>query len=139
HEPVRLRLQLGTGAARNDTGHAAAVGEVAVRRVDDGVHRLGEQIAAHDLEAPRRRFFFCEDLRLRGGTFAPARRASESPMAMACLRLFTFLPERPLFNVPRLRSRMAFATFFCAFLPYFAIFSSSSEAIAIRSSPSIAA
>ena len=29
------------------------------------------------------------------GTLPPARRASLSPMAMACLRLFTFLPERP--------------------------------------------
>ena len=34
-------------------------------------------------------------LRLRGGTFAPRRRASESPMAMACSRLFTFFLERP--------------------------------------------
>src|SRR3954454_20762382 len=53
------------------------------------------------------------------GTFAPSRRASESPMAIACLRLFTFLPELPLFSVPRLRSCIAFSTFFEAFLPYF--------------------
>src|SRR5690606_5462597 len=52
------------------------------------------------------------------GTFAPARRASDRPMAIACLRLVTFLPERPLRNVPRLRSLMAFSTFFDAFLPY---------------------
>lgn len=55
------------------------------------------------------------------GTLPPARRASESPMAMACLRLVTFLPEPPLRNVPRLRSRMAFATLAWAFFPYFAM------------------
>ena len=32
------------------------------------------------------------------GTFAPDRRASDRPIAIACLRLVTFLPERPLFN-----------------------------------------
>jgi hypothetical protein len=55
------------------------------------------------------------------GTLPPALRASESPIAIACLRLFTFLPERPLFSVPRLRSCIAFFTFFCAFLPYLAM------------------
>ena len=49
-----------------------------------------------------------EDFRL--GTFAPARRASDSPMAMACLRLLTFAPERPLRSVPRLRSCIALST-----------------------------
>lgn len=34
------------------------------------------------------------------GTFAPERRASDRPMAIACFRLFTFFPLRPLFNVP---------------------------------------
>jgi len=58
-------------------------------------------------------------LRRRFGTFAPERRASERPMAIACLRLVTFLPERPLRSVPRLRSRMTFSTFFDAFLLYF--------------------
>src|SRR5688500_1615648 len=52
------------------------------------------------------------------GTLAPERRASDSPIAMACLRLFTFLPERPLRNVPFLRSRITFSTFFDAFLLY---------------------
>ena len=32
-------------------------------------------------------------------------------MAIACLRLVTFLPERPLLRVPRFLSRMTFATF----------------------------
>jgi hypothetical protein len=34
------------------------------------------------------------------GTRAPARRASDNPMAIACLRLVTFVPERPLRSVP---------------------------------------
>jgi hypothetical protein len=65
-------------------------------------------------------YFFFRDFeeRLRG-TLAPERRASERPIAMACLRLLTFLPERPLFSVPRLRSCIARFTLRCAFLPYF--------------------
>jgi hypothetical protein len=53
---------------------------------------------------------------LGAGTFPPARRASERPIAIACLRLFTFCPE-PLFNVPRLRSCIARATFCLDFAP----------------------
>jgi hypothetical protein len=67
------------------------------------------------------RFFELRFFELRffvGGTFAPSLRASERPIAIACLRLVTFLPERPLRNVPRLRSRMTFSTFFDAFLLY---------------------
>jgi hypothetical protein len=47
---------------------------------------------------------------LRFGTLAPARRASDRPIAIACLRLVTFLPDRPLRKVPRLRSRIVFST-----------------------------
>jgi hypothetical protein len=50
--------------------------------------------------------FFC-------GTLAPLRRASESPMAMACLRLFTFRPL-PDFSLPRLSLCISFSTFCCA-------------------------
>ena len=64
-----------------------------------------------------------EDDFLRG-TLPPARRASDSPIAIACFRLVTFLPDRPLFSVPRFRSCIAFSTFCDAFLPYFAIGSS---------------
>ena len=53
------------------------------------------------------------------GTFFPACRASDSPMAIACLRDFTFLPERPLRSVPAFRSRMALATFALLALLYF--------------------
>jgi hypothetical protein len=58
------------------------------------------------------------------GTLPPSRRASESPMAIACFRLFTVFPERPLFNVPRLRSCIALRTLLCAFLPYLAMHTS---------------
>lgn len=44
--------------------------------------------------------------RLRG-TFPPARRASLSPIAIACFRLVTFRPEPPDRSVPRLRSCIA--------------------------------
>src|SRR5690606_24497633 len=108
HQVVAFLLQLRARGAREDAGHAAAVGEAAVRRVDDRLHRLLQEVPADHLEASAGRyFFFVEDFRLRFGTFAPARRASDSPMAIACLRLVTFFPERPLFSVPRLRSRMA--------------------------------
>jgi len=43
----------------------------------------------------------------RDGTFLPFRRASESPIAIACLRLFTFFLLRPLRSVPRLRPLQA--------------------------------
>jgi hypothetical protein len=39
-------------------------------------------------------------------------------MAIACLRLVTFLPDPPLRSVPCLRSRITFATFWDAFFPY---------------------
>ncbi len=72
-------------------------------------------------------FFFEEDFLLDDflladfffGTLPPAARASDSPIAIACFLLVTFLPE-PLFNVPRLRSCIAFSTFSDAFAPYLA-------------------
>jgi hypothetical protein len=48
------------------------------------------------------------------GTFFPSRRASDRPMAIACLRLVTFLPLRPLFSFPVLRSCIARSTFLLA-------------------------
>jgi hypothetical protein len=53
------------------------------------------------------------------GTFLPAALASERPIAIACLRLFTFRPERPLFNVPALRFFITRSTSAEAFLEYF--------------------
>jgi hypothetical protein len=58
------------------------------------------------------------DVFFGGGTLPPAARASDNPIAIACLRLVTFLPECPLFNVPAFISFMTFSTFSDAFLPY---------------------
>jgi hypothetical protein len=60
-------------------------------------------------------------LRLRAGTFSPASRASDSPIATACLRLVTRppWPALPRFNVPLFRRRIALATFFPAPRLYF--------------------
>jgi len=53
-----------------------------------------------------------------GGTLPPAFRASESPIAIACFRLLTVLPERPDFSFPRFISCRARSTFREAFFPY---------------------
>ena len=58
-----------------------------------------------------------DDYFLRG-TFAPFLRASERPIAIACLRLFTVLPLLPDFNVPRFCLRTADLTVALAFAPY---------------------
>lgn len=59
--------------------------------------------------------------RFGAGTLAPFFLASDSPIAMACLRLVTFLPDLPDRSLPRFRSCIASFTDFCAFLEYFAI------------------
>lgn len=61
--------------------------------------------------------FFDDDL--RAGVLSPSARASEIPMAMACLRLVTFRPDPPLFNFPSPYSCITFEIFFWAFEPYF--------------------
>jgi hypothetical protein len=53
------------------------------------------------------------------GTLAPFFRASDKPMAIACLRLFTVFPLRPDLSAPFLRRRIALSTRFDAALPYF--------------------
>ena len=74
------------------------------------LERLREELLREVLFEPR---FF--------GTFAPRLRASDKPMAIACFRLFTFLPERPLFNFPRLYSCIALLTLRFDVFPYLAI------------------
>ena len=64
--------------------------------------------------------FFVEREDLRRGTFAPFFRASLNPIAMACFRLLTLLPE-PLLSVPFFRRCIADLTVFDADLPYFAM------------------
>jgi len=63
-------------------------------------------------------FFEDDDPFGAGGTLPPSRRASERPMATACLRLVTFLPE-PLLSVPRLYLCISVSTLSDAFFPYF--------------------
>ena len=55
------------------------------------------------------------------GTFAPFFRASDNPIAIACLRLFTRppLPPLPLFSVPFFLRRIALPTLLLAARPYF--------------------
>jgi hypothetical protein len=53
-----------------------------------------------------------------GGTFFPSRRASDSAIAIACLRLLTFRPDRPLFKVPALRFFIVRSTLADAFREY---------------------
>jgi hypothetical protein len=61
------------------------------------------------------------------GTLLPARRASDRPMAIACLRLRTFRPERPLLSCPRFISCIARRTFWPLALLYLRAMVVSSE------------
>ena len=63
-------------------------------------------------------FFLEEDFFF--GTLPPAFLASDSPIAIACFLLVTFLPE-PLLSVPCFFSCIAFSTLSEAFFPYLAI------------------
>ena len=68
--------------------------------------------------------FFLPPLDFRfDGTFAPFFRASESPIAIACLRLVTFppFPLRPLRSVPFFRRFIALSTRLLAAFPYFRV------------------
>src|SRR5882762_1486949 len=66
----------------------------------------------------RSEFYFFDVLL---GTFPPSLLASDKPIAIACLRLVTFFPDRPLLSSPCFRSCIALCTFSCAFSPYFAM------------------
>ena len=55
------------------------------------------------------------------GTLLPLFLASDKPMAIACLRLVTFFPLRPLLRVPAFFSFMARSTFLPAPAEYLAI------------------
>ena len=73
---------------------------------------------------PDRRVDFRDRRPFADGTFPPARRASDRPIAIACFRLVTRFPDRPLRSVPRFRSRIARLTFRDAVLPYLAMVTS---------------
>jgi hypothetical protein len=90
---------------------------------------LGEFFAADLREdffaAGLRAVFFEPDFRFGfGGTLSPSRRASDSAIAIACLRLLTFWCEPPLRSFPSFFSCITLRTFACVFLPYLAIASS---------------
>jgi hypothetical protein len=53
------------------------------------------------------------------GTFLPAFRASDKPIAIACFLLFTVLPLRPLFSFPCFIARISVSTLFPAAGEYF--------------------
>lgn len=53
------------------------------------------------------------------GTFAPSRRASDRPIAMACFGLVTLRPLRPDFSLPFFIARISRSTDFDAFGLYF--------------------
>jgi hypothetical protein len=73
----------------------------------DGVFELG--LGSSQEERPDRRL---------AGTFAPDRRASDKPIAIACFRLVTVLPLPPDFSRPRFISCIARSTFVEAFFEY---------------------
>lgn len=58
-------------------------------------------------------------LAFRGGTLSPSRRASESPMAIACFGFVTFLLLLPMRSLPSFISCSSSCTFSCVFRPYF--------------------
>lgn len=77
-----------------------------------------------DFDDPLRDVLRCERDRLLFdddffGTLAPSRRASDNPIAIACFRLVTFLPLRPLFSLPRFISCISSRTFSPARRLYF--------------------
>ncbi len=101
---------LGAGPSR-----AGAVG-----RSGSSFHRtLPPSISKRDAIEASRRLLFLASAPLLAGTFAPAFRASERPIAIACLRLVTFFPERPERSLPLFLSCIARSTFFWALAPYF--------------------
>jgi hypothetical protein len=112
---MNRRAALPPSESTTKSGRPGLVQTVGMRRRT----RSGAAKDARDVTGQRTqdllRDFFCF------GTLAPARRACESPIAIACARLVTFIPDWPLRSVPRLRLCMAFSTFFSAALPYFAI------------------
>jgi hypothetical protein len=58
NQKLRFLLQFRAGGARDDARDPAAVREVAVGGVDDGVDRLVQQIAADDPEDATGGYFF---------------------------------------------------------------------------------
>jgi hypothetical protein len=86
---------------------------------EDRLFRLAEGDGLVRLLEAARLFRLAGDRAGGGGTFLPSRRASESPMAMACLGFFTVFPLRPLLSFPRLKACISRSTSFEAPGEYF--------------------
>src|SRR5262245_29981989 len=100
---------------------------------DSGADQLDEWMTAcpgADTPQPSHEAFF-----FSFGTRAPLLRASDRPIAIACLRLVTFLPERPLRNVPALRFFMARLTFLAAPSEYFRLFAFFATSCLLKKAP----
>src|SRR5207247_6367177 len=82
-DAIGLLLQRRSRGAGDDPGDAAAVRELAVGGVDNGLDRLFQQVAADNLEDSARRYFFPEERFLCRGTL------------LLDLRLCTELPLQP--------------------------------------------
>ena len=78
--------------------------------VDEGSGHPGRRTATEKRRGVVQAAFFF-------GTLAPFRRASDKPIAIACLRLLTRLPLLPLVNVPFFRLCIVRLTDFWALLP----------------------
>jgi hypothetical protein len=79
-------------------------------------HILFPCIRMFELKVGPNFYFFFDDDFLEDflrGTLAPSFRACESPIAIACFLLVTFLPDRPLFSVPSFRSHRLLDFFRC--------------------------
>jgi hypothetical protein len=109
---VARRPERHSDARRGRAVDPAATTHATARNLDRGIGPTRRK-------APQLRPLHCRPVPFFLGTFFPARRASESPMAIACLRLFTFRPERPLLSVPRFISCMARLTLRPLALLYF--------------------
>ena len=82
------------------------IGRIRKRRAENQWDGKGAKQTRHcSLTTPR-----ALDQDFLAGTFLPSFRASESPMAIACLRLLTFLPLRPDFSLPRFISCISRST-----------------------------
>src|SRR6185312_6217430 len=76
--------------------------------------RAAPEATAREVNQAALRWEDDDELLFFDGTFLPSRRASDRPIAMACLRLFTFLPLRPILRRPRLNSCISRSTFLLA-------------------------
>jgi hypothetical protein len=126
---ARLPLAATRIARRDAIAIVSGMGREAIRSLTVGLNRLDRSNHPEVLDRSRasnKCYLF--DLRpdflerffapFFGGTFFPSRLASDNPIAIACLRLLTLRPDRPLFKVPALRFFIVRLTLADAFFEY---------------------